>query len=213
MIQPCTQHAADGVGIGAFPRTGAFPRAAGDGGDQRGQAAHAAAVAVEQCGMEAECREAAAGEPAGVKVRFRMGAVDGTAAAPQAPRRLGGVVGVARARNRRSRPGEESAGLIERRAKRRRADAVADDVEQIAMLARGCIGEFPRRTGGREADVEGSAVPAVEVARDPVPAPAPPVGQVSVADLLGALCQRCGDGGRVHGAHFGSRREPAKPGP
>ena len=97
MIEPCAQHAADDVTIGAFPRTGVFPCAAGDGGDQRGQAAHAAAVAVEQRRVVAQRREAAAREPAGVEVRFRMGAIDGAAAPPQAACRLGGVVGVARA--------------------------------------------------------------------------------------------------------------------
>ena len=185
----------------------------GDGGDQRGQAAHAAVVAVEQSGMEAQGREAAAREPAGAQVGFRVGAVDGAAATPQASRRFGGVVGVARALGRRSRPGEEGAGLVERRAKRRRVDAMADDVEQIAMLPRGRIGEFSGRARRREADEEGSAAPAVEVARDPVPAPASAVGQVSAADLLGTLGERGGDGGRVHGAHFWIRRDPAKPGP
>ena len=153
--------------------------------------------------MVAQGGEAAAREPPGAQIDLGMGAVDGAAAPPEAACRLGGVVGVARARSRRSRPGEEGARFFERRAQRRRADAVADDVEQIAMLPRGRIGELPRRAWRREADVEGSPTPAVEVARDPIPAPAAAVGQVSAADLFGALGECCGDGGRVHGAHFG----------
>ena len=71
-IEPGAVHTGDGAVTGAFPRIGAFPRTrvfpwteailrvGGDGGDQRGKAAHAGVVAVDQCGMEAERREAAA---------------------------------------------------------------------------------------------------------------------------------------------------------
>jgi len=141
------------------------------------------------------------------EVRITLVKPDGT------ERRLGGVLGLARARNRRSRPGEEGARFVERRAQRRRAVSVADDVEQIAMLARGCIGELPRCARGREADEEGAPAAAVEVACDPIPAPAAPVGQVAAAHLLGA----CAEGGRdasggAHDAHLGHLGEPAEPG-
>ena len=114
----------------------------------------------------------------------------------------GGVVGIARApaRGRRSRQGEEGAGLVERRAKRRRARAVADDVEQVAVLPRRGVGELPRRAGRAKADVERAPAGAVEVARDPVAALAPAVRQVLPAHGLGAKAERGGDGGRVHGA-------------
>ena len=129
-----------------------------------------------------------------------MGAVDGAATAPQAPRRFRGVVGIPLARGRRSRQGEEGAGLVERRAKRRRAQAMADDVEEVAVLARRGVGEFPRRAGAGEADVERAPAGAVEVARDPVAALAAPVRQVLPADGLGAARELGGDGGGIHGA-------------
>ena len=76
-IQPGTQHAADSTASRAVPRTEAFRRTrvfpwteailrvGGDGGDQRGQPAHAAVVPVDQRGVEAQCHEAAALNAAG----------------------------------------------------------------------------------------------------------------------------------------------------
>ena len=69
-----------------------FPRVAGDGGDERRQAANAAAVAIEERGVEAERREAAAVDGAGAEIRFRMRAVDGAATLPEAACRVGAVV-------------------------------------------------------------------------------------------------------------------------
>ena len=84
--------AVDRVVTGAFPRTGVIPCGTGHGGDQRRQAAHAAAVAVEERGVEAERGEAAAMNGAGAEIRLGMGAVDGAAALPQAARRFSAVV-------------------------------------------------------------------------------------------------------------------------
>ena len=83
-----------------------------------------------------------------------MGAVDGAATPPEAARRLRRVVGATLARGRRSRQGEEGASLVERRAQRRRAEPMADEVEQVAMLARSRIRPFPRDAGPGEADIE-----------------------------------------------------------
>ena len=47
-IEPGAVYAADGAVTGACPRTGALLRVAGDGGDERRQAANAAAVAIEE---------------------------------------------------------------------------------------------------------------------------------------------------------------------
>ena len=164
--------------------------------------------------MKAQHREAAAPNAARLEVRLGMGAVDGAAAPPEAAGRFGGVVGAARVGGRHRRTGKEGARLVERRAKRRRVDAMADDVEQVAMFARRRIGELPGCARRHEADVEGSPAPAVEVARDPVSAPAAAVGQVAPAHLFGSFSERCRDGGGwAHDAHFGREREPAKPEP
>ena len=150
--------------------------------------------------MEAQRREAAARETPCQEVRLGVGAVDGAAAPPQAARRFGRIVCVGLARRRRSRQGEEGARLVERRAQRRRVRAVTDDVEQVAVLARRGVGEFPRRAGAGEADVEGAAAGAVQVARDPVAALPASVGEIAAANGLGARAEGGGDGGRVHGA-------------
>ena len=133
-----------------------------------------------------------------------MGAVDGAASPPQAASRFGGVVSAGIARSRRSRQGEEGAGLVERRAERRRARAMADEVEEVAMAPDGRIGPLPGRAGTVQADEEGSAAGAVKVARDPVTALAAAMGEVATADVFGARAKRGGDdgcGGRmvVHG--------------
>ena len=129
-----------------------------------------------------------------------MRAVDRPAALPQAARRLAGVVGVGRARCRRSRQGEEGAGLGHGVAKRHAAHAVADEVEEVAIGALGSVGPIAGDAGGREADEEGSPAGAANVAGSPVPALPAPVGQVGAADLLGALAECLGDPGGVHGA-------------
>ena len=187
-VEPGALHAEHGAAV------------AGHGGDQRRQATHGRAFAVAKLWVEAQRREAAAREPPRLEIALGMGAVDGAAAAPQAPRRFGGVVGAALARGRRSRQGEEGAGLVERRAKRRRAGTVANEVEQVAMLPLGRIGPLARRAGRCEADEQRAPAGAVEVARDPVAALAAAVGKIVAAHRLGAAPERGGDGGRVHGA-------------
>ena len=119
---------------------------AGHGGDQRREAAHGRAFAIAKLRMEAQRREAASREPASMQIALGMATGDGAALPPQAARRFGRVVVAAAARGRHSPriavrgrlQGEEGARLVERRAQRRRADAVADEVEQVAVLpARG----------------------------------------------------------------------------
>ena len=156
--------------------------------------------------METQSREPAAREASGAEIGFGVGAVYGAAVPPQAARRFHRVVRFAPARRRGGRQGEEGAGLVERRTQRRRVDAMADDVEQVAMGPDGRVGPLPWRAGAVEADVERAAAGAVEVARDPV-APLPAVvGKIAAAHLLGALGERGGDAGRVHGAGRAGRR-------
>ena len=56
----------------------------GDGGDQRREAVDAVIPAMDEIGMKPQGREAAMGDGAGMQVGFRMGAIDGPAAAPEA---------------------------------------------------------------------------------------------------------------------------------
>ena len=114
--------------------TGVFLRGAGDGGDQRRQAAYAAAVAVEERGVEAERGEAAAVDVPGAEIGLGMGAVDGAAALPQAARRLGPVVGVGAVGGGRGRQRKEGPGLGEGGAERARAGGDAYEVEEIPVL-------------------------------------------------------------------------------
>ena len=70
------------------------------------------------------------------------------------------------------------------------------------MAPDGRIGPLPRRAGTVQADEEGSAAGAVEVARDPVTALAAAMGEVAPADVFGARAKRGGDdggGGRMVG--------------
>ena len=99
-----------------------------------------------------------------MEIGFGVGAADGAATPLQAARRFHRVVRFASARRWRGRQGEEGAGLVEGRAQRRRADAVADDVEQVAVGADGRAGPLPRRAGsvGKIA----AATPAAFMPRD-----------------------------------------------
>ena len=182
-IEPGALHAEDGAVF------------AGDGGDQRREPAHRRAFAIAKLGVIAQRREAAARQPASVQVALGMAAGDGAALPPQAARRFGGVVGAAAARGRRSRQGEEGARLVERRAQRRRAGAVADEVEEVAVLAGRGVGPLARRSRAGEADEERAPAGAVEIARHPVAAELAAVRQVAPADGLGAGAERGGDAG------------------
>ena len=87
-IEPCPMHANNGAvsgplaWTGVFLRTRAFPCVGGDGGDQCRQAAHAAAVPVEEFRVEAQRGEAAAVDGAGPEIRLGVRAVDDAAAPP-----------------------------------------------------------------------------------------------------------------------------------
>ena len=90
------------------------------------------------------------------------------------------------ARARRSRQGEEGTGFSERRAQRRRAAAVADEIEQVAMF-RGCrVGPFSRYAGAGEADEQRAPLGAVAVAGDPVSPLFAALRQITAAHLFGA---------------------------
>ena len=165
-VEPGALHAGDGAVV------------AGHGGDQRRQTPDGRAFAVAKLGVIAQRREAALQEPPGAEMRFSVRAVDGAATRPETARRLLRVVRVARGRRsprnevRDKLQGEEGPRLVERRAQRRRARAVADDIQQVAMLGRRGIGELaglPRRGEPHE---ERAPAGAVEVARDPVAASA-----------------------------------------
>ena len=205
-IEPRAMDADDGAmravlgRIGAIPRTRVFPCVSGDGGDEGRQAAHAAAVAVEQAWMEAQRGEAAAVDGAGPEVRLSVGAVDGAAAPPKAACRLAGVVGPVRGRCRRSRQGEEGAGLGHGVAERHAAHAMSDEVEEIAMGALGGVGPLAGNAGRRQAHEERAPAGAANVPGGPVPALPAPVGQVGAADLFGALAEGLRDPAGVHAA-------------
>ena len=188
------------------------PWAPGDGGDQRRQAVHAAAVAEEQRGVEAERRETAAVDRPGAQIGLGMGAVDGAAALPQAARRLRAVVGVCGMGDGRGRQREEGARLREGDAERAGAGGDADEVEQVAVLPGARVGPLSGRAGRGQADEEGAPPGAANVAGGPVAAVLAAVGEIAPADLLGAGAEGGGDGGGVHGARPARMTAPAKPG-
>ena len=129
-----------------------------------------------------------------MQIALGMGAADRAALPPQAACRFGGVVVAGRARGRHSRQGEEGPRLVERRAQRRRAGAVADEVEQIAVLAGRGVGPLSGHTGAAEADEERPPAGAVEIARDPVAALLAAVREIAPADgfgLQGRARRRC----------------------
>ncbi|GEM_PF-4184552 len=71
------------------------------------------------------------------------------------------------------------------------AKRLADDVEQIAMVAGGGVGPFPGRTFGGvpEPDIEGAAGAVLRVPDLPVIACPPTGGQVFAADRLGLAAE------------------------
>ena len=183
-VEPGALHACEGaVGVG-------------DGGDQGGEAGEPARlVAVGERGMEAQRRKAADVQAAGAEVAFRVGAAEGAAGAPQAPGRSGAVPGRGRVcavglrvPALRCGQGEEGAGLVEGGAEGACPDAVADEVEQVAVLAGRRIGPPPAgRPRGAQAHEQGPPLGAVEVAGDPVAALPAAVGKVAPAHGLGAF--------------------------
>ena len=144
-----------------------------------------------------------------------MGAADRPALPPQAARRFGGVIRAAES-SRRRRPrigvrgrlqGEEGARLVERRAQRRRAGAVTDEIEQVAVFGGRGVGPAARDAGTVETDEQRPPAGAVEIARDPVAALSSAMGKIAPADGLGLQAERRGDGGGVHGAAPAGRRK------
>ena len=180
--------------------------------------------------MEAQRREAAVPQSPGAEVGVGQGAFEGAATSPQAPGRGGAVPGRGRAGPNglrdvahHHRQGEEGAGLVEGGAERRGADAVADEVEEVAVLSGGGIGPLAGRPRGAEAHVEGAPAGAVEVAGDPVAALSASVGEVAPAHRLGGSGQGGGEsrgGAGVHGvgpspfqSHPRSANETVSPSP
>ena len=108
--------------------------------------------------------------PRGAEIRLGVGAVDGAAALPQPTGRFGAVVVVGGFGGGHRGHGEEGARLGESSAERARAGGNANEIEEVAVLARGRVHELPGRAGRCEADEERPPPRAVEVAGGPVPA-------------------------------------------
>ena len=171
--------------------------------------------AMPAAGAKPERREPATRQAAGAEIGLCVGAADRPALPPQAARRFGGVIRAAESRRRR-RPrigvrgrlqGEEGARLVERRAQRRRAGAVTDEIEQVAVFGGRGVGPAARDAGTVETDEQRSPAGAVEIARDPVAALSSAMGKIAPADGLGLQAERRGDGGGVHGAAPAGRRK------
>ena len=164
--------------------------------------------------MEAQRREAAAVDGARPEIRFRMRAVDGATAPPEAACRVGAVVVFGGAVGGHRRRCEEGARLGEGDAERACAGGDADEVEEVAVLAGRGVGPLAGNARRREPDEERAPPRAASVTGGPVPALPAAVGQVAPADVLGACGERGGDGGgRAHDADLGSEGGPAKPEP
>ncbi len=92
----------------------------------------------------------------------------------------------------------------------RRARAMPDEIEQVAVLSGGRVGPLPGNTGTVQADEERAAASAFEIAGDPVPALLAALGQVTPAHGLGARSER---GGHVGGWRCGTGRWGRHDGP
>ena len=92
----------------------------------------------------------------------------------------------------------------------RRARAMPDEIEQVAVLSGGRVGPLPGNTGTVQADEERAPASAFEIAGDPVPALLAALGQVTPADGLGARAERGGDvgGGRCGTGRWGRHDGP-----
>ena len=154
------------------------------------------------------------------QIGLGVGAVDGAAAPPEAACRLHAVVVFGHGGGLHGRRCEEGVRLGQRGAERSRAGGDADEVEEVAVLARGGIRPLAWNAGGREADEERAPAGAANVTGGPVAPLLAALGQVAAAHLLGACAERGRDaGGGAHGADLGREarlgREggPAEPGP
>ena len=173
---------------------------AGYGSDKSRQAANVGAVPVEQSGVETEGRETAMVNRPGPEIGLGVSAVYGTATPPKAARCFHPVVGAGAIGDGHCRHGKEGAGLGEGGAKRAQAGGDADQVEEIAVLGGGGIGPLSRNARRRDADEERAPLGAANVSSGPIAALFAAVGEVSPADLLGAIAKSGGDGGgRAHG--------------
>ena len=138
--------------------------------------------------MEPQGREAAMGDGAGVQVGFRMGAIDGPAAAPEAARRFLTVIAVgviAAIGGDGRRQNEEGAGLLHGAPQRCSAGVQTDEIEQIAMLVGRGVGPFTGYAWRRQAHEERAPLGAVCVADCPVSALFAAAGKVAAADVFG----------------------------
>ena len=75
---------------------------------------------------------------------------------------------------------------------------LADDVQQVAVLAGGLVGPLAGLAGRDEADVQRAAGGALDVAADPVAALLAAARQVVAAHRLGVARKRGGQFGGVH---------------
>ena len=142
-----TRHAGLGRAGGIEPgAVHALERAvvAGHGADQRGEAPPGARSGpVGKRAMKPQCREPAAVNGAGAKIRLGVGVVDGTAPVPEIPGGFGAVVGVVIGSGGRNRLRQEPARLGERLAQRGRSGGEPDEIEQVAVFPGGRVGPFP----------------------------------------------------------------------
>ena len=157
--------------------------------------------------MEAQRGETAAPDAARLEVCLRVGAADRPAGFPEALDGGGGVLvgGFRSGSAAGSGRGEERARLGQGLPERLGPGAVLDEVEEVAVIARGPVGPFAG-PGAAEADEQRLAAGAVDVAGDPVAALALAGGKVMPADGLGLGGEGGGDlgcGGGL-GVHDGS---------
>ncbi len=158
------------------------------------------AVPVEQSGVEAKRRKTAMVDRPGSKIGLGVGAVYGMATSPQAARCFNPVVGPGAIGGRDWRHGEEATGLRKGGAKRARAGGDVDQIEEISVLPGGAVGPLSGNAWRREADEERAPFGAANIAGSPIPALLAAVGEVSPANLLGAIAKSGGEsGGRAHG--------------
>ena len=171
-----------------------WPRASVAAATRAGKAPGEVFVAVVKFRMEAKRGKAAAPDAARVEVCLCVCAADRPAGPPEALDGGGGVL-VGGCRGRLAAGGghgEKGTGLGEGLPERLRAGPVLDEVEEIAVLGRGAVVPFAR-PGTVQADEQGLAARAMNVACDPVAALALSGREVMAADGLGLGGESCGD--------------------
>ena len=106
-----------------------------------------------------------------------------------------------------ARQAQEAARLVGDVVEVEKAAALADDVEQVAVLARGGVGPFAGRSLRRllQPDEHGAARCVAHVADQPVAALAPAIGEIVAAHRLGLARETVRQFGGVARHHAASR--------